>query len=265
MHEFVGRTQTLSDVLDPARANALHATLGLSGAAPQAGDELPPFWHQIYFWRPLPEGQLGHDGHTRLGTGLIPDLGLPQRMWAGGQLEFREPVRIGEAAEKRSTVEKVETKEGRSGPLAFVTLRHEILQGGKLCVTEVQDLVFKTVGKGAIPPTAPTDEDHSETHSFSSTTLFRYSALTMNGHRIHYDLDFCREEEGYPGLVVHGPLLAQKLMLMARDRLGMLNRFTFRATAPLFHGQRATFCWRPDGTLWVRGDDGRQRMTATAA
>ena len=251
--------------MDPARTNALHATLGLPGTAPQAGDALPPFWHQIYFWSPLPEDRLGHDGHTRLGVGLIPDLGLPQRMWAGGQLEFHAPVLIGKPAEKRSTVEKVESKEGRSGPLAFVTLRHEILQDGKLCVTEFQDLVFKTVGKAAVPPAAPTDEDHSETRAFSPTTLFRYSALTMNGHRIHYDLDFCREEEGYPGLVVHGPLLAQKLMLMARDQLGTLNRFTFRATAPLFHGQQTTFCWRNDGTLWVRGDDGRQCMTATAA
>ncbi|MEQ9692597.1 hypothetical protein [Shimia sp. SDUM112013] len=137
-----------------------------------------------------------------------------------------------------------------------------------MCVTEHQDLVYREDPDPAapkpMPPAARTDEVDVETRSFDSTLLFRYSALTFNGHRIHYDLDYARSVEGYDGLVVHGPLLAQLLMLQARDKLGGLNRFSFRATAPLMHFETAELCWGGDGTLWVRGPDGRQNMIAEA-
>ena len=114
------------------------------------------------------------------------------------------------------------------------------------------------------PPRARTDEEIAEAAWFDSTTLFRYSALTFNGHRIHYDIEYARTVEGYNGLVVHGPLLAQRLILLAERRLGSVKRFSFRATAPLLHSEEATFCWH-GGTAWVRGPDGRQCMTATAS
>ena len=251
-----------SDVLDPARAQAMQVALGRAPEL-QAGDPLPPFFHQLYFWAPQPPATLGRDGHPKVG-GLIPDMGLPRRMWAGGRLRFDAPLLAGVPAERRSVCEAAVRKKGRTGPLAFVTLRHEIWQHGALCLREWQDLVYRTdAGPAPIPPIADTDEDEARDVSFDTTMLFRYSALTFNGHRIHYDQPYAREIEGYSGLVVHGPLLAQHLMLMAEGAFGPLMQFSFRATAPLMDFETATLC-RRDRTLWVRGPDGRQCMVAEA-
>ncbi len=268
MHEAVGQTQVFHDRMDPARAAALHAALGRSGAPPGPGDALPPFWHHIHFWDPQPPDQLGRDSHPRTGTGLIPDLGLPRRMWAGGALEFHAPLLIGEAADKITTLEDVAEKTGRSGRLGFVTLRHDIRQGGALKLTERQDIVYREpLGDrpAVAPPMARRDEASCRSQSFGTTLLFRYSALTFNGHRIHYDLDYCQRVERYTGLVVHGPLLAQLLIAMADERLGGLSRFQFRATSALMHHETADICMGDDGALWVRGPDGRQCMTAVAS
>jgi 3-methylfumaryl-CoA hydratase len=269
MHHDTTRpdSQTIHDAMDPARGAALQVALGLAPAI-TADSALPPFFHQLYFWDPQPPARLGRDGHPATGLGLIPDLGLPRRMWAGGRLTFHAPLMAGRPAEKTTTIESITRKEGRTGPLGFVTLRHEIRQNGQACVTEWQDLVYREdPAPGAPAPLAPrarTDEDLCQTVHFDSTLLFRYSALTFNGHRIHYDLDYARDVEGYGGLVTHGPLLAQHLMLLAEERLGHLNRFSFRATAPLMHVEAADLCWCDDGTLWVRGPDGRQCMIAEA-
>ncbi|WP_299620396.1 acyl dehydratase [uncultured Tateyamaria sp.] len=254
-----------SDVLDPARAQAMQVALGQD---PDLGpdDVLPPFFHQLYFWTPAPPGGLGRDGHPRVG-GLIPDMGLPRRMWAGGRLAFDAPLRLGVPATRVSFCEAATRKVGRTGPLAFVTLRHEIVQEGVTCVTEWQDLVYREDPDPAalrpVPPVARTDEEAVEVRDFDATLLFRYSALTFNGHRIHYDQPYAREIEGYGGLVVHGPLLAQHLMLMAEAALGPLDRFEFRATAPLMHSETGMFC-RKERAFWVRGPDGRLCMTARA-
>lgn len=265
MQNAAPRTERQSDVMDPARAQAMQVALG-NTASLRAGDALPPFFHQLYFWTPVvPEG-LGRDGHPKVG-GLIPDTGLPRRMWAGGQLKFESPVHLGSVADRVSTCESVVHKEGRSGPLAFVTLRHEIWQKGALCLTEWQDLVYREDSSAqsapTVPPRAPVGEEQREMRVFDSTLLFRYSALTFNGHRIHYDEPYARDVEGYDGLVVHGPLLAQCLMLMAAGALGPLTSFSFRATAPLMHHEQAAFC-RKGRKLWVRGPDGRQCMKAEA-
>lgn len=254
-----------SDVLDPARAQAMQVALG-QAVTLGPGDPLPPFFHQLYFWTPVPASGLGRDGHPRVG-GLIPDMGLPRRMWAGGRLRFERPVVLGVEATRVSVCEAATRKEGRTGPLAFVTLRHEVWQNDALCLTEWQDLVYRTdpdVGAPRpVPPLAPTDEEAAQVVQFDATLLFRYSALTFNGHRIHYDQPYAREVEGYDGLVVHGPLLAQHLMLMAADELGPLTAFSFRATAPLMHHEAAVLC-RKERELWVRGPDGRQCMAARA-
>ncbi len=253
----------LRERLDPARADALAATLGrdFDPTAP-----LIPFGHQVYFWTVAPSEALGRDGHPATG-GFLPDLGLKRRMWAGGRLAFAAPIEIGREAEKLSVIERTERKEGRSGPLAFVTVRHEIHQEGRLCVTDWQDLVYRAdPDPGApapVPPIAPDDAEDETVRIFSSTDLFRYSALTFNGHRIHYDADYARQVEGYTGLVVHGPLLAQHLMLMAEDALGPLQHFRFRATSPLIAGEDARFC-RAGTRLWVAGPDGRMCMEAEA-
>jgi len=255
-----------SDLLDPARARAMEVLLG---RAPRlaAGDALPPFFHQLYFWEPQPAEALGPDGHPKVGGALIPDMGLPRRMWAGGRLRFHAPLRLGTPAERRSFCESQARKEGRSGPLGFVTLRHEMHQEGALRITEWQDLVYRAAPDPGTPvpeaPRAPEGAECREEVTFDSTKLFRYSALTFNGHRIHYDLDYARDVEGYSGLVVHGPLLAQLLMLKAEAELGPLRGFAFRATAPLMHFEGASLC-RQGQELWVEGPGGRQCMKARA-
>lgn len=265
MENALAQSISQSDLMDPARAQAFLAALGRDGNI-ATGDPLPPFFHQLYFWTPQPPGKLGRDGHPKVG-GLIPDLGLPRRMWGGGRLRFEAPLRAGIPAEGVSRCEASRATEGRTGPLGFVTLRHDIRQEGRLCLTEWQDLIYREdPSPGAttpVPPVAPVDEEECLEVGFSSILLFRYSALTFNGHRIHYDLDYAREVEGYSGLVVHGPLLAQHLMLMAEAALGPLAGFAFRATAPMMHHETATLC-RKGISLWVRGSDGRQCMQAEA-
>jgi 3-methylfumaryl-CoA hydratase len=253
----------LHDQIDPARLEALNTVLGVGGGRAH------PFAHQVFFWDAQPADDLGRDGHPRVG-GLIPDLGLPRRMWAGGRLEFHVALVPGVAAQKVSVLERAERKTGRSGPLGVVSLRHEIRQGGALIVTDWQDLIYREEASGphvSDSAAAPQDEVLCETRAFTTTELFRYSALTFNGHRIHYDRDYAREVEGYPGLVVHGPLLAQYLMLMAERELGGLAAFSFRAQAPVFDFEQVSLCAKPsaDGLeMWVRGPDGRLCMSASA-
>ncbi len=258
------RTQIQTDLIDPARARALQAMLG-DVPNLQSGDVLPPFAHHIYFWDAQPPDRLGRDGHPATGSGFIPDLGLPRRMWAAGKLVFHAPLLAGVRAERISRIEGITRKDGRSGPLAFVRVRHDIRQRQALALTEWQDLVYLPDGTDRPAPTfAPTDETTREAFAPDTTLLFRYSALTFNGHRIHYDEAYARDVEGYDGLVVHAPLLAHLLMELAQRQLGGLRQFSYRATAPLLHHEQAELCWR-DGIVWVRAADGRQCMVAEAS
>ncbi|MBI1220626.1 MAG: acyl dehydratase [Rhodobacteraceae bacterium] len=255
-------SETVTDLMDPARATALAVTLG---HAWEEGQPLPPFFHHAYFWTVHPEAGLGRDGHPKLGgQNLIPDLWLPRRMWGGGRLEFHAPLYAGRPAERQSVMESIDEKEGRSGRLGLVTLRHEIRQDGQLCVTEWQDLIYREDYKPGAPAPEPVPSPDSaeeiRSRDFYSLTLMRYSALTMNGHRIHYDPDYAREVEGYPGVVVHGPLLAQLLMLMAP---GPLKTFRYRAIAPLCLPASARIC-RLGNRFWVSGPGGGMCMEAEA-
>lgn len=259
------KTQSQQDVVDPARARALQATLGRVPDI-RHGDPLPDFYHHVYFWDPQPPDRLGRDGHPKTG-GLIPDFGLSRRMWAGGALEFHTPVIAGQKAEKRTCLEKAERKQGRSGPLALVTLRHEIWQNGICAVTELQDLVYRDIDGAGARPSPPRTQERAErlrdVH-FDTTLLFRYSALSFNGHRIHYDLGYATHTESYVGLVVHGPLLAQLLMDEATVAFGRLKTFEFRLTAPLIVSESAKLCVNGDGRAWVEGPDRRLCLTAQA-
>ncbi len=255
-------TETQADRVDPSRAAALLATLDIERAA-DVGGVLPPLAHLAFFWDPVTEGGMGRDGHARLGRS-IPDLGLPIRMWAGGRLTFHAPFRAGIVAQRVSRLTGVVQKEGRSGKLAFVTLRHEIRQRGATVVSEDQDIVYRQAGAIAGEPSHETGEaDERRALKLSEITLFRYSALTFNAHRIHYDADYCREE-GYGGLVVHGPLLATRLAIFAEEHMGRLGRFSFRATAPLILGDVAWMC-RAGSRYWIEGPRRRICMTAEAA
>ncbi len=245
-------TSILSDPMDPARARAMQATLGQPMSI-KTGDPLPPFFHQLYFWDIHPPARLGRDGHPAPGV-VLPDTGLPRRMWAGGSLTWDRPLLAGQRAEKHSYADEVVRKPGRSGPLAFVTVHHEVWQDGERCLTERQDIVYRQDPRPGAPipqaPEAPGGADEAETRMFSEVTLFRYSALTFNGHRIHYDRDYARDVEGHGGLVVHGPLLAQCLMLMVPG----LSEFSYRLKSPVIVGEEVTFCRKGDA-LWAKVGD----------
>ena len=270
MDTDLDRSKSSTDWLDPARAAALHLALDCQGSPPGAGDPLPDFWHHIYFWEPTRPEAAGPDGHPKKGD-FIPDLGLPRRMWAGGRYRCETPLVLGEVAEKLTAIKSISRKSGRSGKLAFVELEHEFRQEGRVALRETQNLVYREAPdrseRPPKPPIAPAGESGSRQVIFDPVGLFRFSALTLNCHRIHYDADYCRDVEGYPGLVVHSPLQSACLVGLARSFLGRVSEFEYRGTAPLFSGESAEFCAREGDAcldLWVRGPEGRLCMTATA-
>ena len=268
--DWVGRSEELTDVLEPARSNALRAALGDSEAG-SVGDRLPLLHHWLYFWNVQPPAGLGLDGHPAKG-GFLPPVPLPRRMWAGGRLRFHQPLTLGERVTKLSTISKVEAKSGKSGNLVFVTVEHRLSGEQGLAIVEEQDLVYRepaapgSVAAPAADATAPDAAWHSEMRP-DTVLLFRYSALTMNGHRIHYDLPYARDEEAYPALVVHGPLQATLLADLARRHLGKpLATFDFRGMSPAFAGAGLHVCGEPDGDgarLWTQ-QGATRNMTATA-
>lgn len=267
---WIGRSARAEDVLEPARSNALRAVLGEDGAL-GPGEPLPPLHHWLYFWDARPPGSLGPDGHPARG-GFLPPVPLPRRMWAGGRLRFLKPLIVGERATRVSTILKVEEKGGRSGRLVFVTLRHELSGAAGAAVIEEQDLVYRDAAPpGAIAP--PAGDAPSPSAPWrrdvlpDSVLLFRYSALTMNGHRIHYDRPYAIEREAYPALVVHGPLQATLLLdLAARNLAAPITGFDFRSRSPAFDGATLHLCGEPDATgarVWTE-QAGTTAMAATA-
>ncbi len=271
--EAIGRRETADAPIRPEPAAQLAATLDL-GAVPAEGDPLPPGWHWMYFNPFLPRSSLGPDGHPKRG-GFLPETGLPRRMWAGGRISYPGALKIGEPARKESRIQNVSEKSGRAGRLCFVTVQHRISQGGVLCIEEEQDIVYREPPDPAVQPpepaAAPDGAEWSEEIVPDPTLLFRYSALTSNGHRIHYDRTYAQQDEGYPDLVVHGPLTATLLQgLATRCRPGLrLRQFTFRGMAPLFVTRpfriEAKRGEGPDDlSLWARGPDGELAMRAEA-
>jgi 3-methylfumaryl-CoA hydratase len=260
---WIGKTETATDMLEPARSNALRAALG-NPAPLKASDPLPALHHWLYFWNVQPPAGLGSDGHPAKG-GFLPPVPLPRRMWAGGRLTFHAPLHLGEVVTKTSTILKVEAKSGKSGDLVFVTVRHELSGPAGLAISEEQDLVYRgaaAAGSIALPQPAPApDAAWREDVMPDTVLLFRYSALTMNGHRIHYDRPYAMDAEAYPALVVHGPLMATLLADLAVRRLGgPLSAFDFRGNAPAFDGIALHVCGDPaDGgaALWTQQGGGK--------
>jgi len=263
---WVGRSETVQDRIDSGRAQALQATLDDAAAPLQPGDSLPPLWHWAYFWSLAPTASLGPDGHAARG-GFLPPIDLPRRMWAGSRVQFPRSLAVGSAATRRSTIKSVSEKAGRSGRLAFVTVEHVIADGEGPCIVEEHDIVYREAGgKGAPLPAgeAPPDgADWAREVVPTPPLLFRYSALTFNGHRIHYDHPYTTGVEGYPGLIVHGPLLATLMIGQLRREMpqARASRFTFRARRPIFDNRSFTVCGAPDEAagragLWVVDPDG---------
>jgi len=266
--DWIGKTETRSDVVGAGPVAELSATLDREDPEPQLGDPLAPLWHWLYFLDRHRASELGPDGHARRG-GLLPPIPLPRRMWAGSRFEFRHPLRIGNQMTRETRVIDIKEKTGRSGPLVFVVVRHEISNAEGLAVTEEHDIVYRDHGAGAPSQTAPAAAAWERTIQPDDILLFRYSALTFNAHRIHYDRRYATEVEGYPGLVVHGPLIATLLMDLLRRNWPDANvtRFTFRAVSPLFDTEPFTVCGKPAGktiALWAKDAAGNLAMSAEA-
>jgi 3-methylfumaryl-CoA hydratase len=276
LQEWVGKTETRSDLIDARPVELLSATLDRDDPAPRSGDALPPLWHWLYFLPAHRQSDVGPDGHARRG-GFLPPIPLPRRMWAGSRIEWFRPIVIGDEASRVSRIVSVTSKSGRSGALLFVVVRHEISTAAGLALAEEHDIVYRGLaapgverGQPGAAPQSPGSPVWTRRIVPDDVLLFRYSALTFNSHRIHYDRRYVTEVEGYPGLVVHGPLLATLLIdLLRRNRPGVLvRRFEFRAMAPLFDIAPFDVCGRPEEggrcSLWAQGVDGALAMQATA-
>ena len=273
---WIGRSETAHDAITTAPLLALAATLDHGAAPVQAGDVLPPLWHWLYFLPMHRHSAIGTDGHPQRG-GFMPPVPLPRRMWAGSQFEFHSPVRVGDAVTRHSTIEDVSTKHGRSGTLVFVKVRHDLFCNGAAqpALVEFHDIVYRAAqrpGDVAPPPqAAPAKAAWQRQIEPDAVLLFRYSALTFNGHRIHYDRPYATQVEGYPGLVVHGPLIATLLLDLLRRELpgAEVASFRFKAVRPTFdlNSFRVSGELLPDGKtvhLWAQDHAGWLTMDASA-
>lgn len=272
------RSETMSDIITAAPLRALSATLDRDDPAPEDGSAVPALWHWLYFLPHARQSEIGPDGHARRG-GFLPPVPLPRRMWAGGRLRWEagNPLRVGKQVQRVSTIRSVQHKTGRSGELLFVLVEHRFSNQDGLALTEEHDIVYRAAARPGDPEPPPQQPPLADQAAWSRTIvpddilLFRYSALTFNGHRIHYDRRYVTQVEGYPGLIVHGPLIATLLLDLLRRQLSgaRVVAFDFKALRPTFdlhpfsvHGKP-----REDGRtidLWAQDHEGLLTMQATA-
>jgi len=273
---WIGRQEVLNDLIGVTPVKALNATLDHPDMVLVSGTPLPPLWHWLYFLPLHRQSEIGADGHAKRG-GFLPPVPLPRRMWAGSQFEFRSPVRLGDEVKRTSTIANVTEKAGRTGKLVFVKVRHELRCNGTPdpAVVEFHDIVYREakLASDVEPPpvAAPTGAPWQREIVPDDVLLFRYSALTFNGHRIHYDRKYVTEVEGYPGLVVHGPLIATLLMDQIRRHLpgADVASFSFKAVRPTFdlHPFKVNGAPQADGKtvkLWAQDHEGWLTMDAVA-
>jgi 3-methylfumaryl-CoA hydratase len=276
LQDWVGKTETLADNVTAVPVRALSATLDLPAPDASPGLALPPLWHWLYFLPLSRHSELGADGHPRRG-GFLPPVPLPRRMWAGGRLRWARdnPLTVGDAIQRISRIESVTHKAGRSGDLLFVLVKHEVHNAQGLALTEEHDIVYRAAAQPGDPQPTPVAAEQGAAWQREivpdDVLLFRYSALTFNGHRIHYDRRYVTEVEGYPGLVVHGPLIATLLADLVRRHApgAFMQRFEFKAVRPSFdpHPLRVNAQPSADGKtvrLWAQDHEGWLTMQATA-
>ncbi len=238
--QWLGSKEERDDIISLSPALGVEATLDNANSPLCAGSSLPPLWQWFYFLPQVPSSRISQDGHPERG-GFLPPVALPRRMFAGARMRFVEPLIIGEPARRYGEVIKITEKSGASGQLVFVTVRYRIFQAGKMRIEEEQDIVYREPGEPTPAPATlvslptPPDGSWSQTVNPDPVLLFRFSALTFNAHRIHYDRSYAKNEEGYPGLVVHGPLTALLLLELVRKNCSRaVQSFSFRGQAPLF-------------------------------
>lgn len=273
LQKWVGKTETQTDQITATPLAAMSATLDIDAPQPRPGDPVPSLWHWLWFLSIHRQSELAADGHAARG-GFLPPVPLPRRMWAGGRFEFQRPLRVGETFTRTSRIVSVEQKKGRSGALVFVVVRHEIGNSDGVVLTEEQDIVYREHSKRGdperTPERAPAGSAWERIVHADDVLLFRYSALTFNAHRIHYDRRFATEAEGYPGLVVHGPLIATMLLDLLRQNMpeAKVMRFAFRSVSALHDTAPFALCGKHeiDGTvfLWAKDASGGAATTATA-
>ncbi len=273
LRDWVGRTEERHDIADLQSALKLHAALGRSDAPPQPGDVVPPAWHWMWFAATDTRAVLNADGMIMGGKGFLPMIPLPRRMWAGASLTVHAPLKLGQAISKHSEIVDIAERNGKTGKLVFLSQRFRIFADGALAIEEDFSSVFREeAAPGAPvqqPPDAPQDGVWRRQIDPDPVLLFRYSAVTYNGHRIHYDQPYATTVEGYPGLVVHGPLTATLLMELARDSNPgkRVASYSFRAISPLFAPDKFTVNGKPtpDGKgaqLWATNAQGKLAMQA---
>jgi 3-methylfumaryl-CoA hydratase len=274
LKSWIGRSETLRDTITETPVKALNATLDHVPLDVRAGLPLLPLWHWLYFLPLHRASEIGADGHAKRG-GFLPPVPLPRRMWAGSQFQFRTPMRVGDAVERTSTIADVTVKDGRTGQLVFVKVRHELRCNGAAepAIVEFHDIVYREAKKPTdvepAPLAAPAAATWQRELVPDDVLLFRYSALTFNGHRIHYDRRYVTEVEGYPGLVVHGPLIATLLMDLLRRQVpdAEVDTFRFKAVRPTFDGRPLKVSGAREGNalkLWAQDHEGWLTMDATA-
>ena len=276
LKQWIGKSESVSDLITATPYAALSAMLDRPAERPQPGTVLPALWHWLYFLPLYRQSEVGPDGHAKRGT-FLPPVSLPRRMWAGSQFTFHQPLRVGDNVIRTSTIADVTEKTGRSGALVFVKVRHEVRSNGApdVALTEYHDIVYRAAVKPddvAPPPkAAPATAQWERKIVPDDVLLFRYSALTFNGHRIHYDRRYVTQIEGYPGLVVHGPMIATMLLdLLRRERPdAVVASYEFRALRPVFDINHFFVCGEAlaDGKtfhLWAKDHEGWLTMDATA-
>jgi 3-methylfumaryl-CoA hydratase len=270
LRQWIGRSTEATDVVTAQLVKGLRATLFQEVGEPRHGDAAPFTVHWCLGQPVFPHDQLGPDGHPTRG-GFLPPVPLPRRMWAGGQLEFLDVLRVGDEPKRSSRITDVTMKSGSTGQLCFVSVEHLVTTGRGLAIRERQDIVYRDIG-GAPPaasPKPPPVAKHRETHISDPVLLFRYSALTFNGHRIHYDRDYVTRVEGYPGLIFHGPLQAAFIVELAAKLHGGTppKKFVYRGLQPLFEGSEFSVNANTtaDGMeLWTANAEGQPTMKGTA-
>jgi 3-methylfumaryl-CoA hydratase len=274
--DWIGRTETQYDTATPTPYTALSATFDREASRPSPGTPLPPLWHWLYFLPMYRRSEIGADGHAQRG-GFLPPVPLPRRMWAGSKFTFHKRLHIGDTLERTSTIVNVSEKSGRTGKLVFVKVRHEIRFAGDSAValTEFHDIVYRGAAGpddvAASPQAAPVVSGWEKRWVPDDVLLFRYSALTFNSHRIHYDRKYATDVEGYAGLIVHGPLVATLLLELLDHQMPAVNllHYEFRVVRPMFDVNPFLVCGEPqaDGKtirLWAKDQDGWLTMDATA-
>lgn len=272
LRQWIGRSTEATDIVTAQLVMGLRATLFQDVGEPKTGDAAPFTVHWCLAQPVFPMSMLGPDGHPTRG-GFLPPVPLPRRMWAGGEIEFLQPLRVGDESTRTSRIADVQVKTGSTGTLCFVSVEHSISSPRGIAIRERQDIVYRemttSASAGAKAPPPPPKAQHRESHVSDPVLLFRYSALTFNGHRIHYDRDYVTRVEGYPGLIFHGPLQAALIIEMAAKLHGgeAPKKFTYRGVQPLFEGTE--FSINANETtggmeLWTANAEGQPTMKGTA-